>query len=125
MKLPEEDLEFLEAHYPERWEPVGEGDKPGLIIKDYRLPEGYTPRESDLLLLVPGDYPAAGIDMFYFDPEVLRKDGSAIDKLSRESHFGRSWQRWSRHYSWRPGEDSIATHVSSVKEHLTSELQRS
>ena len=124
MTLPEEDLEFLEATYPGRWKLVNEGEKAGLIIKNYPLPGGYTPEKSDLLLLIPNNYPAGMIDMFYFDPEVVREDGSSIATLAQESHFERTWQRWSRHYEWRPGVDSIATHVTYVKNQLESELPK-
>ena len=124
MNLPEEDLEFLRAEYPQRWKLVNEGNKVGLIIENYRLPRGYTPEKSDLLLLVPIDYPAGRIDMFYFDPEVLREDGSSIAASGPESHFERTWQRWSRHYEWRPGVDSVATHVTYVENQLISELPK-
>ncbi|MCY4611877.1 MAG: hypothetical protein OXC38_09310 [Gammaproteobacteria bacterium] len=124
MNLPEEDIEFLRAEYSRRWKPVSEGDKEGLIIKNYRLPRGYTPEKSDLLLLIPSDYPTGMIDMFYFDPEVLREDGSSIAALAPESHFERTWQRWSRHYPWRPSVDSIATHMTYVKNQLISELPK-
>ena len=124
MNLPEEDLEFLMAEYPRRWKLVNEGDKVGLIIKNYQLPRGYTPEKSDLLLLVPSDYPAGMIDMFYFDPEVFREDGLSIAESSQESHFERTWQRWSWHYEWRPGVDSVATHVTYVKNQLISKLPK-
>ncbi len=124
MNLPEEDLEYLNASWPGQWELVSEGDKAGVIIKNYRLPGGYTPEKSDLLLLIPGDYPAAMIDMFYFNPEVLREDGSSIAALAEEGHFQRTWQRWSRHYKWRPGMDNIATHTIFVNNQLESELPK-
>lgn len=124
MKLPAEDMEFLDAEYLGQWDSVREGDKEGIVIRDYRIPDGYVPEQSDLLLIVPSDYPVANIDMFYFHPEVLRKDGSSIAALAYESHFDRTWQRWSRHYEWRPGVDSIATHITQVKNQLESELPK-
>ena len=42
-ELPEEDLEFLNGNFNEKWERVVEGSKRGLIIRRYVLPPGYTP----------------------------------------------------------------------------------
>ena len=124
MMLPDEDLEFLKAEYPRRWKLVDEGEKVGLVIRNYRLPSGYTPEKSDLLLLIPSDYPAGMIDMFYFHPEISREDGSSFAALNQARHFERIWQRWSRHYEWRPGVDSIITHVAYVGNQLRAELSK-
>ncbi len=61
--------------------------------------------------------------MFYFFPEVSRADGLPIGALSSETHFGVVWQRWSRHYAWRPEEDSIATHITTMRNVLRNELR--
>ena len=121
--LPEEDLEFLNTDFGDGWEQVEEGDKSGLIIRNYNLPPGYTPEMADLMLLIPAEYPTSGLDMFYFFPEVSRADGFPIGALASETHFGVVWQRWSRHYAWRPGEDSIATHITTMGNVLRSELR--
>ena len=121
--LTDEDREFLTSNYQDQWEPADGGDKQGLIIRGYELPPGYTPSKVDLMLLIPPEYPAAQLDMFYFSPEVSREDGSAIGALSPESHFGIPWQQWSRHYEWRPGVDNVASHVTFVRNQLTSELR--
>lgn len=120
--LPDEDVEFLRGNYSNAWEQVGEADKRGLVISNYRLPCGYAPDKTELMLLIPANYPTAGIDMFYFSPSVARADGQSIDALSDEFHFGQQWQRWSRHYEWRPGEDCIATHIAYVGNQLKFEL---
>ena len=128
--LPEEELEFLNSNFNDKWERVAEGNKRGLIIHSYGLPQGYTPNEVNLMLLIPTDYPAGQLDMFYFSPgvsispEISRRDKFAIGGLSFETHFGTQWQRWSRHYTWRPGEDNIVTHVSYVRNELKSELRK-
>jgi len=120
--LPDEDAEFLRSNYNGAWEQVGETDKRGLVISNYQLPLGYAPDKTELMLVIPVNYPAAGIDMFYFSPGVARTDGQSIGALSAEFHFGQQWQRWSRHYEWRPGEDSIATHIAYVGNQLKFEL---
>lgn len=123
MVLPDEDTDFLNAQYNSRWEELSEGNTRGLLIRDYPLPEGYTPKNSNLMLLVPDNYPGAMIDMFYFDPPVQREDGAEIEALSYECHFGQHWQRWSRHYDWRPGIDNMSTHITYVSNQLRSEIK--
>ncbi len=122
MILPDEDTDFLNAQYNSRWEELSEGNTHGLLIRDYPLPEGYTPKNSSLMLLIPDSYPGAMIDMFYFDPPVQREDGAEIERLLDEIHFGRQWQRWSRHYDWRPGIDNMSTHITYVSNQLRSEI---
>ena len=123
MILPEEDKDFLNSDYSDRWEELPEAGKRGLLIKDYPLPEGYTPRKTNLMLLIPDSYPTGMIDMFYFDPPVKRQDGVGIAALADEPHFYRQWQRWSRHYEWRAGIDNISTHITYVFNQLRSEIK--
>ena len=120
--LPE-DEEYLHAHFQE-WKRVVEGSKQGIIIKDYPLPQGYKPEKSDLMLLIPSDYPIALIDMFYFNPGVERADGGAIATVADEAHFDIIWQRWSRHYEWKAGEDNIIKHIECVSRVMQSEMNR-
>lgn len=120
----DEDLEFLNSNCSGWNRPPDEGNQQGLIIPDYQLPHGYAPDKVDLMLLIPANYPVSGIDMFYFSPSVARADGRSIGALSNEFHFGQQWQRWSRHYEWRPGEDSIATHIAYVGNQLKFELEQ-
>ena len=120
--LHPEDKEFLAANGYD-WTCQEEVGKRGLIIQNYRLPAGYTPEQSDLMLLIPANYPAGAIDMFYFVPSIARIDGLDISALAPEIHFERTWQRWSRHYQWQPGIDNIATHICFVGNQLKSELE--
>ena len=122
-ELPPEDTEYLNAHYPSRWRKVTEGGgKHGLIIENFFVPEGYSVATSTLMILVPSGYPGAGLDMFYFSPQLDRSDGSSIGALAYETHFGEIWQRWSRHYDWKPGEDSIVSHIEFVRHRLDQEI---
>lgn len=117
--LPDEDEEFLTAHFPSRWCKREEEGEIGIIISDYPLPADlYTADKSDLMLIIPADYPTSGLDMFYFSPELSRKDGRTINAIAKEIHFEREWQRWSRHYEWEPGTDSIVSHISYVSNQL-------
>lgn len=119
--LPDEDLEYLDAHFPGQWGKVSEGSKYGIIISGYQLPDLYTPDKSDLMLIIPADYPTGMLDMFYFSPGISRKDGRVINALTEENHFERQWQRWSRHYKWEPGTHSIVSHISYVYNQLKYE----
>ena len=122
--LPSDDSEFLVSGDYE-WKPLTENSKNGLVIRQYALPSGYIPEVSTLMLLIPPGYPISPLDMFYFSPGVSRKDGRNISALAEESHFGRTWQRWSRHYlnEWRPGIDGVATHITYVGNQLRFEIE--
>ena len=123
-ELPPEDVQYLNANYPGRWKKVTEGNgKFGLIIHDFPIPKGYIIHESILLVLIPSGYPGTMLDMFYFDPPLEKSDHSDIGTLVSERHFDKTWQRWSRHYEWNPGEDSIFSHIEYVKNQLEYEVR--
>ena len=120
--LPE-DTEYLDGNYPSKWEKVSEGDgKFGLVIEDFPIPNGYTTEKSTLLVLIPSGYPGSALDMFYFNPSLSKSDGAEINALASETHFGQAWQRWSRHYQWQPGDNSIITHIEYIKNELRNEV---
>ena len=121
-----EDIEYLEANYSGQWsltDPHTGGDLVGLVIENFRLPDGYTTSTADLMIIVPNGYPGSMLDMFYFDPPLQRIHGQAIHALASEFHFGRQWQRWSRHYQWQPGYDSLVTHIERAKNLLSVEAR--
>ncbi len=122
--LPNEDREYLTVTFHNKWDKCVEGSKKGIIISGYQLPRGYEPKKSDLMIIIPDNYPVAKIDMFYFSPFIQREDGKVIGALENETHFGKDWQRWSRHYDWRDGIDNIATHISYITNELKSELNK-
>ncbi|MDE0503455.1 MAG: multiubiquitin domain-containing protein [Paracoccaceae bacterium] len=122
-ELLPEDLEYLEANYPSQWRQESEGNgKSGLLIENFPLPDGYTEKKSTLMLLIPSGYPGAALDMFYFSPSLKRSDGSPVSAVAIEEHFGRTWQRWSRHYTWEPGFDSVVKHIEYVNNDLKNEV---
>ena len=119
--LPD-DVEYLDAHYLDQWRKINEGNgKFGLLIEKFPIPKGLAPTVSDLMLLVPVGYPASPLDMFYFDPPITRTNRGNISALAIEQHFGREWQRWSRHYPWVPGQDNMVGHIQYVSEELQRE----
>ena len=122
-ELPPEDTQYLDASYPSKWKKVAEGNgKYGLLIDDFPIPKGYAVEKSTLMVLIPSGYPGSMLDMFYFDPPLDKSNGSPIDRLASEIHFGQTWQRWSRHYSWQPGVDSIVSHIEFVENQLKAEV---
>ena len=121
--LPE-DSEYLDRTYRERWSVISEGAaKNALLIEHFPLPAGFEPEAANLMILIPVGYPGSALDMFYLDPHVRRLDGTQINAIADESHFEMLWQRWSRHYKWKPGEDTLVRHVEFVKQQLRDELQ--
>ena len=124
-ELLPEDAEYLNSQHPGAWRKVMEGvGKFGLVVQPFPIPDGYIKREATLMLLVPSGYPGVPMDMFYLHPPIQRRDGNAIAALAEESHFGTIWQRWSRHYVWQPGEDSVATYIEYVRNELQAEAGR-
>ena len=123
--LPE-DEEYLNSTYPGQWEWVWDSpEKVGMLIRDFPIPDGYTVSAATLMLLIPSGYPGSMLDMFYFlQPGLEKTSRQPIAALATEKHFGRSWQRWSRHYKWEPSRDSVASHIEYVKNELGTELSR-
>ena len=123
-ELLPEDTEYLEANYSSKWEKITEGSgKSGLLISNFPVPAGYTIAQSTLMVLIPSGYPGSALDMFYFDPPLHKSNGTSINALAPEDHFGRTWQRWSRHYSWEPGKDCFMGHIEYLKNEIENEVK--
>ncbi len=126
-QMPEEDRLWLENSGLE-WETVVTGRVRRLVIYSFLAPAGYTQQTVDLNLRIEPGYPDSQIDMAYFYPPLVRSDGRAIKAISHDSFDSKSWQRWSRHRTqknpWRPGLDSLATHLAAVEGWLNKELTR-
>lgn len=124
-ELPLEDTEYLNANYPEQWDKLAEGaGKWGVKIDNYVLPAGYDREDVTLMVQIPSGYPATPMDMFYLYPPISKNNSKPIEALAHEVHFGINWQRWSRHYSWEAGEDSLFRHLGFVKEQLEQEIRK-
>jgi hypothetical protein len=123
--LPPADVEFLELSKKE-WETVNEKGVMRIIIHGYPVPPGYTIESVSLNFRIENTYPNTQIDMVYFFPHLIRKDGKPIGAVSGDAFDGKDWQRWSRHRTpanpWRPGIDNIETHRMLVDEWLKREF---
>lgn len=118
--LSEQDEKFL-ASLGHRHEVTADGQMIAVVIYGYELPEGYAPRQVDLLLRLAPGFPDAAPDMFWTEPIVLYTDGSEPPATSDRLQFsGRIWQRWSRHLaqSWRPGIDNLQTYLRLIRTDL-------
>ena len=114
-ELLPEDIEYLDANHRGRWQKLSEGSgKYGLLIEGFSIPAGFLQSTVNLLILIPAGYPASPLDMFYVSPPLKKVNGAEAGALSIEGHFGRHWQRWSRHYQWSPGEDDLNRHIEYV-----------
>lgn len=123
-----EDVEYLDA-LGLNWETIVEGNARWLVIYGYGVPTGYTHSVVDVALQMPPGYPDTQIDMVFFHPPLVRKDGKQIKATQGTATVrGRVFQRWSRHRTgqnpWRPGVDSIVTHMFLVEEWLAREFSK-
>jgi len=119
--LPDIDRDYLTAKGL-IFEEVEEGAMKGLIIRNWRLPDGrFDAAEADVLLQLPPGYPDVPPDMFYVLPWVkVRATGQYPKAADQPLMFaGQRWQRWSRHNpEWRPGVDGIRTMLQRVEHAL-------
>lgn len=93
-----------------------------IVFPNFPLSERYIPREVKLLLKLPAGYPDNGIDMWWTIPYVVVTETNQQPQATevREDLLGEKWQRWSRHLTWRPGEDSLESFFMHVIKELKS-----
>ncbi len=99
-----------------------------LVIKAYRLPPGYDPAATDLLLRLPPGFPDAQPDMFWCDPPIRIAASGAYPQAAdqMEPYLGRIWQRFSRHLGpgvWEPGRDNLGSFMALIGAELERSLQ--
>lgn len=124
--LPEFDVTYLgSTSLP--WETLSEPSGRWLLLHEWPVRHaGYNAERVTVALQIPPGYPDAQIDMAYFHPHLVRKDGGAIGALCAQEIDGRTFQRWSRHRTeaapWRPGEDDVSSHLVLVDDWLEREM---
>ena len=126
--LGEEDVDFLDG-LGYQWEALLDGRTRWIIIRKYPIPDGYNYTIADVAIQVPPGYPDCQLDMAYFKPALARTDSVAVKAANATIAVqGATFQRWSRHRTpanpWRPGVDSIATHLLLVDDWLAREFHR-
>lgn len=119
--LPASDASYLRERAPNHVVSA-EANMTCVLIPDYPLPKGYDRSHADLLLRLSAGYPDVAPDMWWFDPPVRRADGQTIRATEvTEHHLGRSWQRWSRHFTpgqWKSGIDSLESYLALLRREL-------
>ena len=124
--LPEEDVQFLDSLGLE-WEAIQDGNARAVVLYGFLMPQPFQPELLNLKIKVPQDYTSgAALDMFFTDINVTRTDGKVIPRITESTVFdGKKWWQWSRHYprntTWRPGINTLATHISYVYHILEQE----
>ncbi|WP_045318832.1 MULTISPECIES: E2/UBC family protein [Brevundimonas] len=121
-ELGSEDVRALDA-LGLSWEAIRSGPSRWILIHNHPVPTGYTSSSATVAIRMD-TYPPGQIDMAYFDPPLARVDGKAINNLSALAIDGRTFQQWSRHYAWRSGVDTLATHLRRVRGWLTHEFRK-
>ena len=125
--LPDEDVFFLDS-FKNGVDLIQEGNRRWLILRNYKIPDGFNVEVADLAILIPPHYPTAGLDMMYFNPPLARKDRAAIRALSNQTIEGKIYQRWSRHRTtankWNPNIHNVESHVDLMVRCLTAEFAK-
>lgn len=122
----EEDVDCLNAYHL-TWETLVEGGTRWLIVRGFLVPAGYNQAAADVALRIPPTYPDTQIDMAYFSPTLLLTSGKLIRQTQVVVQIeGKGYQQWSRHRTaqnpWRPGLDSVCTHLLQVTTWLEREI---
>jgi hypothetical protein len=116
--LPEDDVDHLDS-LGLNWETLRAPNGQWLLLHGFLFPKGYNHPSGSVAIQIPCNYPVAGLDMAYFFPRLQRTDGNAIRQTQCEMQVdGKNWQRWSRHYSWVPGQHNLGTHILLVRHWL-------
>lgn len=101
-------------------EVVEDPDFVNLVFSAFPLGDGYSVRETELLLRVPRSFPDTGPDMFWVNTQVALASGQnpqAADSI--ESFFGKPWRRFSWHrQGWNPNIDNLHGHMEFIHRRL-------
>lgn len=115
MSLPEFDVQYLTDRAIVH-EVVADGGMVCVLLSDWRLPAGLSVSETTVLLRLAAGYPDVAPDMWWCSPAVRLADGSTIQATDlTEQYLGRSWQRWSRHFTtgqWKSGIDGLESYIA-------------
>ncbi len=122
-RLPADDEDYLNS-LGLAWESILDGNVQWLLIHKHPIPEDFDTPTATVAIRIERSYPPSKLDMVYIHPQLSRQDAKPIPALSTQQIEGVSFQRWSRHYAWREGVDSLSTHHLSIKGWLSDELKR-
>ena len=122
--LPQ-DEKFLED-YGLPWETISDGSQ-WVLIHEFPTHGGYNHVCVTAAIRMETGYPRAELNMVFFYPALVRKDGRPIGATQATQVIdGETYQRWSRHRTgqnpWRTGFDSLETHVILIEDWLAREF---
>lgn len=125
--LPQEDELFLKQ-FGLPWETVIDGSQ-WVLIHDFPTHQGYNYQKVSIAVRLENGYPLTPLDMVYAYPALMRNDGKQIPQTQEiQSLDGKNWQRWSRHRTaqnpWKPGEDSLESHLFLIQDWFVREFER-
>jgi hypothetical protein len=103
-------------------EVIEDGTRYYVILKDFELPEAYSPRKVDVMVMPDYQYPQSRLDMYWTDSKVrLVASGNLPQNAEHVEgpYGGRMWQRWSWHYpQWNPSCHNLTTHLEVFVDRL-------
>lgn len=105
------------------WEAIRSGFGRYVLIHGHAVPDGYNHPAVDVAIRLDV-YPPGPLDMAYVHPPLARADGKAINNLSLLEIDGKPFQQWSRHYAFRPGVDTLTSHLRRFRSWLTHEFRK-
>lgn len=122
------DDEVFLHQYGLPWETIVDGSQ-WVLIHDFPTHEEYNNPKASIAVRLERGYPQTALDMVYVYPGLERKDKKPIPQTSTNQRLDdKVWQRWSRHRSnqnpWRPGQDSLETHVYLIEDWFSREFER-
>jgi Prokaryotic E2 family E len=120
--LGSEDVRALDA-LGRPWEAIRSGFGRYVLIQGHPAPAGYNYGAVDVAIRLDV-YPPGPLDMAYVHPPLARADGKAINNLSMLEIDGKPFQQWSRHYAFRPGVDTLASHLRRFRSWLSHEFRK-
>lgn len=90
-----------------------------LMVPNFPVPEGFTPRATQLLIKLPPQFPDAAPDMFWVSPHVRVEPGNGAPQgTSTEILLGGEWQRFSWHLlpgAWKAGSSTLRDYLRCVR----------
>lgn len=116
------DHAYLDEEFPE-WRVLVQYKMRYLLLPGFVVPPNlYGPRTVTLMAtcLAPSETPMCGYGaggMFYCSDHLYTDQGYRYEPpaVSEERHLCAPWQRWSRHWRWRPGVDGVHSWVAVAR----------
>lgn len=124
--LPQDEVFLDQFGLP--WETIVDGSQ-WVLIYDFPTHVSYNHPKAVIAIRLETGYPRVQLDMVYVNPALARKDSKLIPQTNAIQRLdGKDWQRWSRHRTsanpWRPGEDSLETHVYLIEDWFIREFEK-